>query len=140
MIVYAFDNQHDLNALESALKQIENNLDFKGYTETAQILKHAEQHNYDIIFADLEFQNRNGMLLLGQLHWMHPYSNLIGVSSRENEGDALTLHKLHASDYLIKPYDAVRLADSLRHLRFPLKNHYGQSTAINHFVWNDTRT
>ena len=121
MIVYAFDEQQGLNELNHTLKQILGaDLKFRGFTSVGELLKSAKQEGYDVLFADLEIQNRRGLYLLGELRYEFPHTNFIGVAAKENQADALTLHRIHASGYIIKPYDKETLEDSLAHLHFPL--------------------
>ena len=53
-------------------------------------------------------------VLLNALHKLYPHSNLIGVSDAENIQTALLLHRIHASDYLIKPYDINELIRTIK--------------------------
>ena len=122
MIVYAFDEQQGLKELKQTLTQIlGSELQFRGFTSASELLKIAEQERYDVVFADLEIQNRKGMYLLGELCFNFPHTNYIGAAVKPNQADALTLHRIHAVGYIFKPYDKETLEDSLAHLRYPIR-------------------
>ena len=64
MIVYAFDEQQGLKELKHILKQILcEDLQFRGFTSVGELLKSAKREQYDVLFADLEIQNRRGVVL-----------------------------------------------------------------------------
>ena len=70
MTVYAFDEQQGLKELKRTLTQIlGSELQFRGFTSVGELLKSAKREQYDVLFADLEIQNRRGLYLLGQLHY-----------------------------------------------------------------------
>ena len=95
MIVYAFDEQQGLNELNHTLKQILGaDLKFRGFTCGKELLKSAKQEGYDVLFADLEIQNRRGLYLLGELRYEFPHTNYIGVAAKSSQADALTLHRI----------------------------------------------
>ncbi|MEE3450905.1 MAG: response regulator [Acutalibacteraceae bacterium] len=122
MVVYAFDEPNELKKLNKVLDQIlGKNLQFRGFTSVGELLKSARHERYDVLFADLEIQNRKGLFLLGELWYEFPHTNYIGVSAKPNNADALTLHFIHADGYIIKPYDKETLEDSLYYLRYVAK-------------------
>jgi DNA-binding NtrC family response regulator len=121
MVVYAFDNQTDLKQLEETLYALlGNELEFCGFTNMGSLLHATMRRKYDVVFTEVE--SNTGIMLLGALQRLYTRSNFIGVSNKEDERTALMLHRIYASDYIIKPYDPERLADSLRHLRYPLRD------------------
>ena len=122
MTAYAFDEQQGLKELNQTLKQIIGaGLQFRGFTSVGELLKSAKQEGYDVLFADLEIQNRRGLYLLGELRYEFPHTNYIGVATKASQADALTLHRIFASGYIFKPYDKRTLKDSLAYLRYPVK-------------------
>jgi DNA-binding NarL/FixJ family response regulator len=119
MVIYAYDSVHGLSELKKALKPIlGDGLYFSGFTEPDKMINACIEKKYDIAFIDITYHGRSGMLLLGELYWRFPYSNYIGVTAEDRDGDALTLHRIHASGYIIKPYERKSLEETLRHLRF----------------------
>ena len=121
MVVYVYDDQQGMTVLEAMLKQLfGESLLFHGYASAGDLMLAAEHHYFDIVFANLEFNGTDGMRLLGALQRHYPKSNFIGVANTESLHDALLLHRIHASGYLIKPYKAEQLSDLFMHLRFPV--------------------
>lgn len=121
MIVFAFDNPNGLEMLEDTLINLfGNELRYHGFTSTGALLQETLGRTFDVVFAQAD--NSSGIMLLNGLHKSWPHSNLIGVSDEESVQIALLLHRIHASDYLIKPYDTERLADSFLHLRYPVRD------------------
>lgn len=122
MIVYAYDEHQGLKDLKQTLKQIlGTDLQFRGFTSVGELLKSAKQESYDVLFADLEIQNRRGLYLLGELRYEFPHTNYIGVAVKPSQADALTLHPIHAGGYIFKPYDKDVLEDTIDHLRYPVR-------------------
>ena len=67
MTILAFDDRRGLYELEAVLKEIlGDKMLFRGFDRAEQVLKAAEQYGYDIVIADVTYQNRSGMLLLGE--------------------------------------------------------------------------
>ena len=122
MVVYAFDEQQGLDELEALLREnVGEKLLFSGFTNVREVLNSCKYKPYEVLFADVEIQDRSGMYLLNELYGNYPYTNYIGTASRASERDALLLHRIYAGGYLIKPYDAKMLADVLDHLRYPVR-------------------
>ena len=89
MTVYAFDEQQGLKELKHILKQILcEDLQFRGFSCGKDLLKSAEQEGYDVLFANVEIQNRRGLYLLGELHFEFPRTNYIGVATKVSQSDA----------------------------------------------------
>ena len=123
MIVYAYDDKQGLVILESALRElVGSNLIFHGFARTADLLTEARDSEYDVVFVNAEYCRNSALFLLCELYRLYPRSNLIGVAEKGSVHDALILHRIHASDYIIKPYDMKYLYDSLKHLRFPIRD------------------
>ena len=123
MIVYAYDDKQGLERLESVLKEIVSvDLVFRGFVNAADLLTEVRDSEGDIVFINAEYHRDSAMFLLSELYRLCPHSNLIGVAEKGSVHDALTLHRIHASDYIIKPYDMNYLYDSLRNLRFPIRD------------------
>lgn len=122
MIVYAYDEQQGLEKLEALLREIVgNDLLFSGFTDVRSIPNACKYKPYDVLFVNVEIQERSGMYLLSEMYGNYPYTNYIGTASKASERDALLLHRIYAGGYLIKPYDAEMLGDALRYLRYPVR-------------------
>lgn len=122
MTIYAYDSEQGLNELKKTLSQIlGEGLYFSGFTEVGRLIDACTDKRYDAAFVDIDYLSNSGMLLLGELYRRYPNSNYIGVTSEEKEGEALTLHRIHASGYILKPYKKETIEDTLKHLRFSVK-------------------
>ena len=121
MMIYAYDDRKGLAMLEEALRtMLGDKMTFKGFTDSTALMMAAETTGYDIAFADVEYNGNSGMRLLGELSRQYPHSNYIGVTNNGSVLTALTMHRIHACDYLVKPYYTEQLADTLENLRFPV--------------------
>ena len=119
MLVLAFDDRKGLNALQSVLEELlGDEMRFRGFDSAEKLLRFAKKQGYDIVFADAAYQDRSGLLLLGELSFRYSRTNYVAVAADPCENDALTMHHLHGG-YIIKPYDRKTLADTLSHLRYP---------------------
>ena len=120
MLILAFDGRQGLKELQTVLKELlGDKMCFQGFESVEKLLKTAEKHGYDIVFADVTYQNRSGLLLLEELSFRCPRTNYVAVAAYPRESDALTMHNLHGG-YIQKPYDRETLADTLSHLRYPI--------------------
>ncbi len=122
MTILAFDDRRGLYELENVLKELlGGKMHFMGFDSAEKVLRAAEKNGYDIVFADVAYQNRSGMLLLGELSFRYPRTNYIGTAAILSDSDAMTMHHLHGG-YIIKPYDREILADTITNLRYPVRN------------------
>ena len=121
MLILAFDDQQELNELHTVLKQIlGGNLQFRGFDSVQELLKTAEKNGYDVVFVNMEIQNRRGVLLLGELAFRYPKTNYVGTATVLSNGDAMTMHHIHGR-YIIKPYEREIISDTLNYLRYPVR-------------------
>ena len=119
MKILAFDRRSDLSVLEKHLKSFyPNDLIFKGFTDTKSLLSAAEKDSFDIVFADLDIDNKNGMFMLQGLTHSYPRRNYIGTSYYPDNGDAVTLFGMNASGYINKPFDSAKITAALKNLRY----------------------
>ena len=102
MLILAFDDSHGLKELETVLKGLlGDELQFRGFDSPRELLKAAEQHGYDLVFADTKYRNRSGLLLLEELSFRCPRTNYVAVAADVSESDAMTMHHLHGG-YIIE--------------------------------------
>ena len=120
MLILALDDRQGLNDLEAVLRELlGSELTFRGYDSARALLDAANRQGYDLVIADVQYRNRSGLLLLSELAFSRPRTNLVGAAAHLSERDALTMHHLHGG-YIQKPYDRETLADTLSHLRYPI--------------------
>ena len=121
MLILALDDRQGLNDLEAVLRELlSSELTFRGYDSARTLLDAANRQGYDLVIADVQYRNRSGLLLLSELAFSRPRTNFVGAAAYLSERDAMTMHHLHGG-YIQKPYDRETLADTLSHLRYPIK-------------------
>jgi len=120
MRILAFDDHQGLDELQTILKELlGDKMCFHGFESADKLLKAAEKLGYDIVFADVTYQDRSGLLMLEELSFRCPRTNYVAVASDLRESDAMTMHYLHGG-YIQKPYGIETLADTFSHLRYPI--------------------
>lgn len=68
MLILAFDDRQGLKELETVLKELlGDKMCFQGFERADKLLKATEKHGYDIVFADVTYQDRSGLLMLEEL-------------------------------------------------------------------------
>lgn len=119
MRILAYDRRSDLSVLEEHLKSFyPDDLIFEGFTDIKSLLYAAEKDSFDIVFADLDIDNKTGIFMLQGLTHLYPHRNYIGTSYYPDNGDAVTLFGMNASGYINKPFDHSKISDVLNNLRY----------------------
>ncbi len=97
--VYRCCNEHKIHA---SIKQFSNEKDFLG-TLNAE--------HYELVFLDIFMQDSDGTLTAKKLKKLNPRCQIIfSTTSREH---AVKAFRLHALDYLLKPYTYAQLEDAM---------------------------
>ncbi len=119
MRILAFDRKNDLSVLEEHLRHFyPDDLIFEGFTDIKSLLYAAAKDIFDIVFADLDIDNKTGIFMLEGLTHLYPHRNYIGTSYYPDNGDAVTLFGMNASGYIEKPFDNIKIKDLLDNLRY----------------------
>lgn len=84
-------------------------------TNAREALRLIEALEYDVIFLDVQMPGMNGLELARQLKEREEPPRLVFVTAHENY--ALPAFETRAVDYLLKPFDDERLAETVRRLR-----------------------
>lgn len=71
--------------------------------------------DYDVIFLDVQMPGMTGVELVKQLKGREPMPKVVFVTAYENY--AVPAFELRAVDYLLKPFDRQRLAETVQRLR-----------------------
>ena len=83
----------------------------KTFTSERAFLDAFKTEKHDLIFLDIFMQDLNGIQIAKADKKLHPRCQIIfSTSSREH---AIKAFRLHALDYLLKPYTYARLEDAL---------------------------
>lgn len=110
--VYRYCNEHKIHA---SIKQFSQEKDFEDTLRT---------ECYDLVFLDIFMQESGGILIAKKLKRSSPKCQIIfSTSSKEH---AVKAFRLHALDYLLKPYTYAQLEDALSHFENTVKKiaHY----------------
>lgn len=110
--VYRYCREHKIHV---SIKQFSHEKDFEGTLGT---------EHYDLVFLDIFMPNSNGMLIAKKLKRCDPKCQIIfSTSSKEH---AIKAFRLHALDYLLKPYTYAQLEDALSRFENTVKKfaHY----------------
>jgi DNA-binding LytR/AlgR family response regulator len=71
--------------------------------------------DYDVIFLDVQMPGMTGVELVKQLKGREPMPKVVFVTAYENY--AVPAFELRAVDYLLKPFESQRLAETIQRLR-----------------------
>ncbi len=102
------------------------------FSDAKSALAFAENHHCDIAFLDIQLRgSTNGLLLAKQLKEIYSRINIIFVTAYPQY--ALDAFAIHASSYLLKPFTAQMILDSLQNLRYPAIMGIGKRVRIQTF-------
>jgi CheY-like chemotaxis protein len=71
-----------------------------------------------LVLLDLNLPRRSGLEVLGELKADPGLCTIpvVVLTTSQAETDILRSYELHANAYVIKPFDAARFADAIRHI------------------------
>jgi DNA-binding LytR/AlgR family response regulator len=84
-------------------------------TNAREALRLISALDYDVIFLDVQMPGMSGVELVKQLKGREPMPKVVFVTAYENY--AVPAFELRAVDYLLKPFESQRLADTIARLR-----------------------
>lgn len=84
-------------------------------TNAREALRLIEALDYDVIFLDVEMPGLSGIELARQLRGRQPMPKVVFVTAYE--GYAVPAFETRAVDYLLKPIEDARLAETIQRLR-----------------------
>ncbi|HWI62906.1 MAG TPA: LytTR family DNA-binding domain-containing protein [Symbiobacteriaceae bacterium] len=84
-------------------------------TNAREALRLIGALDYDVIFVDVQMPGMTGVEMVKQLKGRQPMPKVVFVTAFENY--ALPAFELRAVDYLLKPFESQRLADTVQRLR-----------------------
>ncbi|HYF91330.1 MAG TPA: LytTR family DNA-binding domain-containing protein [Symbiobacteriaceae bacterium] len=84
-------------------------------TNAREALRLIGALDYDVIFLDVQMPGMTGIELVKQLKGREPMPKVVFVTAYENH--AVSAFELRAVDYLLKPFDGHRLAETIQRLR-----------------------
>lgn len=84
-------------------------------TNAREALRLISALDYDVIFLDVQMPGMTGVELVRQLKGREPMPKIVFVTAYENY--AVPAFELRAVDYLLKPFESQRLAETIGRLR-----------------------
>ena len=84
-------------------------------TNAREAMRLINALDYDVIFLDVQMPGMTGVDLVKQLKGRESMPDVVFVTAYENY--AVPAFELRAVDYLLKPFDGKRLADTIERLR-----------------------
>ena len=109
------DEQLILNHLKEILSQFEDIDIVYESTSHSEALKHFEEVNPEIVFADISMPEMNGVELAERIFEMRPASKLVFVTAYEQY--AVEAFRVNAVDYVLKPITTSKISNTLDKLR-----------------------
>jgi DNA-binding LytR/AlgR family response regulator len=84
-------------------------------TNAREALRLIGALDYDVIFLDVQMPGVNGLELVKQLKGRDPMPKVVFVTAYEHY--AVPAFEMRAVDYLLKPFEGARLAETIQRLR-----------------------
>lgn len=109
------DEQLILNHLKEILSQFEDIEIVYESTSPREALKHFDEINPEVVFADISMPEMNGVELAERIFEMQPASKLVFVTAYEQY--AIEAFRVNAVDYILKPITTSKISNTLNKLR-----------------------
>lgn len=84
-------------------------------TNAREALRLITALNYDVVFLDVQMPGMTGIEMVKQLKGKEPMPAVVFVTAYENY--AVPAFELRATDYLLKPIESERLAETIQRIR-----------------------
>lgn len=81
------------------------------FTNEIAFLREAKHTSYDLVFLDIYMQQASGIQIAVKLREAHPKCQIIFTTASKEY--AINAFRLHALDYLVKPYTYEMLSDAI---------------------------
>jgi two-component system, LytTR family, response regulator LytT len=119
-ILIVEDEQHSREELQYLLEQLEPNANITALENAAQAWEKLEQleisgHGFDVIFLDIQMPGMNGLELAARIARLKTAPSIVFATA--NPQHAITAFELESIDYVLKPYRASRLKQSLERVQ-----------------------
>ncbi len=121
---------------DQIIEQFERALKREGYAvDTAMSGEEAwekyQARFYDVVIADWQMGEMNGIELLQKIDEIHPFAKVIMITGAGDEKIAIEAHHYHAFDYVTKP---VNIDDFLQRVAEAIRRKDGVITALEDWV------
>ena len=120
MLVFAIDDEKiALEGLVGAIQKAEPAAKVLGYRSAEKALSDCRQMEPDIVFADIELRDMNGMELARQMKEIKPKINIVFTTGYKEY--TMKAFELHASGYVLKPVTVEKIRREMQELRHPVE-------------------
>jgi two-component system, LytTR family, response regulator LytT len=119
-ILIVEDEQHSREELQYLLTQLEPNANIQALSNATQAWERLEQlelagDGIDVIFLDIQMPGMNGLELAARISRLKSSPSIVFATA--NPQHAITAFELESTDYVLKPYRASRLKQSLERVQ-----------------------
>jgi two-component system, LytTR family, response regulator LytT len=119
-ILIVEDEQHSRQELQYLLAQLEPQANITALENAAQAWEKLEQNDlsgqgFDVIFLDIQMPGMNGLELAARIARLKTAPSIVFATA--NPHHAITAFELESTDYVLKPYRASRLKQSLERVQ-----------------------
>jgi two-component system, LytTR family, response regulator LytT len=137
-ILIVEDEQHSREELQYLLHQLEPQASITALANAAQAWEKLEQHElvgqgFDVIFLDIQMPGMNGLELAARIARLNTAPSIVFATA--NPQHALTAFELESTDYVLKPYRASRLKQSLERVQKQKLNSKPNSSIQLEKIW-----
>lgn len=111
------DSTQDIKTLYEHIsrycKEHKTHMQIKSFTNEAALLQSLKSEKYSLVFLDIYMQESSGIQTAKKLRKLCPKCQIIFCTNSSEH--AVKAFRLHALDYLTKPYTYAQLEDALNH-------------------------
>ena len=118
-ILLVDDEELQLKRLKESVENALTDVKLFSYTNPLKALEESKSNKISIAFLDIEMPVVNGIQLAKELKAIDPLINIIFVTAYNDY--ALEAYKLHASGYITKPVNEMKISEEINNLRFPIE-------------------
>lgn len=118
-IIAVDDEKGALWVLEQAILKATYNANVACFASPRKAVAYAKKIKVDVAFLDIEMRGESGIVLAKELKDINMDMNIIFVTGHSDYADSA--FNLHASGYVLKPINPLRVAEELNDLRHPLE-------------------
>lgn len=120
MLIFAVDDEKiALEGLMAAITKAVPAARVQGFQRAEKVLESCRKQEPDVVFADIEMRDMNGVELARQIKALWPRANIVFTTGyTEYTFKAL---EMHASGYILKPVTAEKIRREIAELRYPVE-------------------
>ena len=106
--------------LERIIKSIDPNGEYRSYTDVQSLIAELSKPA-EMAFIDADMKDMDGITLAKKITARYPLCNIVFMADEADSQMMAAAFAIHASGYIIKPFDKAKINDALlqRRYRFP---------------------